>query len=90
MSCEHGLKTAECYVCSSPKYGEKKMNKEIIKMAQKAHLVMYDYEHPSLERFAALVAAAEREACVDVIKQTKFSNWFQADCIEAIRARSNT
>ena len=39
------------------------MNKEIIKMAQKAHLVMYDYEHPSLERFAALVAAAEREAC---------------------------
>ena len=35
---------------------------EIILMAQKAHLVMYDYDHPSLERFAALVAAAEREA----------------------------
>jgi hypothetical protein len=29
-----------------------------------------------------------REACVQVIKQTKFSNWFQADCIEAIRNRS--
>ena len=26
-----------------------------------------------------------RESCVQVIKQTKFSNWFQADCIEAIR-----
>ena len=25
MTCEHGLTTKECYVCSSPKYGEKKM-----------------------------------------------------------------
>ena len=45
------------------------MNEEIIKMAQKAHLVMYDYEHPSLERFAALVAAAEREACASICLQ---------------------
>jgi len=36
---------------------------DIIRMAREAHLVMYDYDHPSLERFAALVAAAEREAC---------------------------
>ena len=85
MSCEHGLKTAECYVCSSPKYGEKKMNKEIIKMAQKAHLVMYDYEHPSLERFAALVAAAEREACAKLCET--FYNHEAKDCAEAIRAR---
>ena len=28
--------------------------------------MMYDYDHPSLERFAALVAAAEREACAKV------------------------
>lgn len=34
---------------------------DIIRMAREAHLVMYDYDHPSLERFAALVAAAERE-----------------------------
>ncbi len=33
-------------------------------------------------------AFKEREACVQVIKQTKFSNWFQADCIETIRNRS--
>jgi hypothetical protein len=34
------------------------MNRDdIIRMAQKANLVMYDYDHPSLERFAALVAA---------------------------------
>jgi len=29
---------------------------DIIRMAQKANLVMYDYDHPSLERFAAFVA----------------------------------
>jgi hypothetical protein len=44
-----------------------------------------------LERFAALVAAAsasvEREACAKVVEQTKWSNWFQADCAAAIRAR---
>ena len=34
------------------------MNRDdIIRMAREAHLVMYDYDHPSLERFAALVAA---------------------------------
>ena len=38
------------------------MNREeIIAMAIKSHLVMYDYDHPSLEAFAALVASAERE-----------------------------
>jgi hypothetical protein len=34
---------------------------DVIRMAREAGLVMYDYDHPSLERFAALVAAAERE-----------------------------
>ena len=61
------------------------MNKEIIKMAQKSHLVMYDYEHPSLERFAALVAAAEREACAKLCET--FYNHEAKDCAEAIRAR---
>ncbi len=40
-----------------------------------------------LERFAALVAAAEREACAKVVEQTPWSNWFQSDCAAAIRAR---
>jgi len=77
------------------------MNRDdIIRMAQKAHLVMYDYGHPSLERFAAIVAAAEREACAEVCKKhadvyagleqnpTTQSAW--AACIDtrdAIRAR---
>jgi hypothetical protein len=29
----------------------------------------------------------EREATIKIIKETPFSNWFQADVIEAIRAR---
>ena len=36
---------------------------DIIRMARESGLVMYDYTDPSLNRFAALVAAAEREAC---------------------------
>jgi hypothetical protein len=43
-----------------------------------------------LERFAALVAAAEREACAKVVEKTKWSNWFQADAAAAIRARSQS
>jgi hypothetical protein len=64
------------------------MNREdIIRMAQKANLVMYDYDHPSLERFAALVAAAEREACAKLIDAfgTTLANGEML--AEAIRAR---
>jgi hypothetical protein len=43
---------------------------DIIRMAQEAGLVMYDYSDPSLERFAALVAAAEREACAQIAHDT--------------------
>jgi len=35
-------------------------NEDLIRMAREAGLVMYDYSDPSLERFANLVAAAER------------------------------
>ena len=51
-----------------------------------------------LEWFAALIASrvavasasVEREACATVVEQTKWSNWFQADCAAAIRARGKT
>lgn len=52
--------------------------------------VIWYVSQGQLERFEALVRADEREACIQVIKKTQFSNWFQADCIEAIRARGNT
>lgn len=32
---------------------------------------------------------AEREACKQIIRETPFSNWFQADVIEAINKRGN-
>jgi len=42
---------------------------DIIRMAREAgfeHIAEADYWHPYFERFAALVAAAEREACARV------------------------
>ena len=45
MTCEHGLTTKECYVCSSPKYGEKKMTTlKTLEMALEA------YEVPLVEQ----------------------------------------
>ena len=45
MTCEHGLTTNECYVCSSPKYGEKKMTTlKTLEMALEA------YEVPLVEQ----------------------------------------
>jgi hypothetical protein len=40
-----------------------------------------------IKAFAALVAAAEREACAQVVEQTSWSNWFQSDAATAIQAR---
>jgi hypothetical protein len=37
--------------------------------------------------FAKLVAEKEREALKQIIQQTPFSNWFQADLVEAIDKR---
>lgn len=64
---------------------------DIIRMAREAgahekHLVMY-MDFDDLERFAALVAAAEREACAKVCEDYGTSNTTKA-CAAAIRARS--
>jgi len=69
---------------------------EIIEMAQECGLIgmrphLDGIYSEALEAFAKLVAAKatarEREAIIQIIKATPFSNWFQADVIEAIRAR---
>jgi len=66
---------------------------EIIEMARQASFTKPFHEFfPQLdvyvlEAFAKLVAAKEREATIKIIKETPFSNWFQADLVEAIRAR---
>jgi hypothetical protein len=44
----------------------------------------------SLERFAALVAAAEREACAKVCDDREYANVYGfRECAAAIRARGN-
>lgn len=41
---------------------------DITRMAQEAGFVGFDGDNGSLRRFAALVAAAEREACAKVVE----------------------
>ena len=61
---------------------------EIIEMARQAG---FDEHHAKfdtrIETFAKLVAEKEREAFKQIIRETPFSNWFQADVIEAIDKR---
>ena len=58
-------------------------NEDIIRMARESGLVMYDYSDPSLERFANLVAAEEREACAVIAFNAKT----YIEAANAIRAR---
>ena len=65
------------------------MNREdIIRMAQESHGPItgtwWDMDVASLERFAALVASAEREAILDLVDGYAKNN---TDLAEAIRAR---
>ena len=64
---------------------------EIIEMARDSGMDLYGlgkdryrFVH-HLETFAKLVAAKEREAAIKIIKETSY--WFEADLVEAIRAR---
>ena len=56
---------------------------EITRMAQEAGFVGFDGDNGSLRRFAALVAAAEREACAKVAFNAKT----YIEAAAAIRAR---
>ena len=69
----------------------------IIRMAREAKLLLKwmdlcQKEEDALERFANLVAAAERDACAKVCEQTEIegSMSYGEICADAIRARSNT
>jgi hypothetical protein len=62
---------------------------EAIKLAIKANLIMFDYDHPSLGAFATLVAEHERKECVKAIEDQ--IGWDMDDpestAIKAIQAR---
>ena len=71
---------------------------EIIEMARQAGCVEDKHykgevifiSNDALERFAKLVAAKEREACIEACRKTitsQRSAWGANFCIEAIRAR---
>jgi hypothetical protein len=77
---------------------------DIIRMARESGIgPVYGYE--SIERFAALVAAAEREACAKLCEEQRNMEWVRANiplithdpantmaskCAAAIRARGET
>jgi hypothetical protein len=45
------------------------------------------YSGNQVRELMKLVSAKKQEDIIQIIKETPFSNWFQADVIEAIRAR---
>jgi len=60
--------------------------KDIVRLAEEAELWAHkDREYAAIERFANLVAQAEREACAKVCEEPGWNaaNW----CAKAIRAR---
>jgi len=72
---------------------------DIIKLAREAGVGRWDAQEVAIERFADLVAAAEREACAKVCDDLEPDNrhegaWIAGwcdgtnDCAAAIRARS--
>ena len=72
------------------------MNREdIIRMAQEAGIIHPEMVYQTLERFAALVASAEREACAKVCEEMRtyvgrnnaVTQSSAQDCATSIRAR---
>lgn len=68
---------------------------DIIRMARESGIARWHKDlkkwvfDPGLERFAALVADAEREACAKLLEDyDRFGD--TRDCVAAIRARGNT
>jgi hypothetical protein len=67
---------------------------DIFRLCVEAGLYSYcDEKDEAIYRFAALVAAAEREACADIVENADTPDcggWTTDDIAAAIRARSDT
>ena len=63
---------------------------DIIRMAREAGYTGYDSLSERLHEFAALVAAAEREACAEICDSEATIEGIAQKCAAAIRARSQT
>ena len=62
---------------------------DIIRMTREAGWTSYESQDERFERFAALVAAAEREACAKVCDNIGDAEGHVYDAADAIRARGN-
>lgn len=63
---------------------------EIIKLAREADLWITSPERiDAVERFAALVAAKEREECAKLFESHWRETWTDEQCAAAIRARGD-
>lgn len=68
---------------------------DIIKLAREARLikdwmVLCEQDSDALARFAALVAATEREVCADICDQHASTEGIAQRCAAAIRARGQS
>ena len=66
---------------------------DIIRMAESCGIPEFENNESQADnilRFAALVAAAEREACAEECVKLALGGGFAADCAAAIRARRRT
>jgi hypothetical protein len=66
---------------------------EITRIAREAGFVGFDGKNKTLAKFAALVAAQEREECAKIVDEWANSLSSEPEMVEiaaAIRARSNT
>ena len=61
---------------------------DITRMAREAGFVGFDGDNGSLRRFAALVRAAELEACAKYFADHWRETWTDEQIAEAIRART--
>jgi hypothetical protein len=69
--------------------------KTVIEMAREAGFHVGDQfvagaSEAELERFAALVRADEREACMNALNALPYQRSTKYDCMDAIRARGET
>jgi len=63
---------------------------DITRIAREAGFVGFDGDKGSLRRFAALVAAAEREACAKYFEEHWRETWTDEQIAEDIRARGQS
>jgi hypothetical protein len=66
------------------------MNEQIKELAEQAGFAVYGWNENEFKKFAALVAAHEREACCSIVYGLCESDNVAQRIVDAIRARGTT